>query len=271
MDGTIPKPSILVKISGNGVSPATVRASDLADLISNLEIALTEAAIDAGELDAELIPDNAEVSLISIQEGSTDLGVALAPTIVPATNRIFRAIQSSETSLISSRSYNALKKIHNQSARHSWALSIRDQDKPGFNFGELIISDTVPFPEKKIRTIRGGTTIYGKLMRFGNARPTASILTDNRSRVSVEMSRQMVKDLESRHQLFTRVGFEGFATWSLPEWKIIDFEATRITGFRSTGDHLNKMFDELGTLSEDRWNEVDPVDYVKKIRGGDHS
>ena len=271
MDGTIAKVSILVKISGNGVSPATVRASDLADLISNLEIALTEAAIDSGELDAELISDNAEVSLVSIREGSTDLGVALAPAIVPATNRIFRALLSSETNLIGSKSYDAFTKIHKQFVRHSWALSIRHQDEPRFDFGELIISNVIPFPEKKIRTTRGGTTIYGKLMRFGNARPTASIILDDRSRVSVEMSRQMVKDLESRHQLFTRVGFEGLATWSLPEWKIIDFGATRITGFQSTGDHLNKMFDELGRLSEDRWNEIDPVAYVKNIRGGDRS
>ena len=264
---TIPaKSSLLVKINGVGVTPAMVRASDLAELISNLETALTEAAIDRGDLDPELMSKDAEVSLVSISAGSVDLGVALAPSMVPSTNQVFRALSNQETASINIKTFRSLKRIHKQSVDHAWSVVIRNQDDFALDFKELIISESVPFPEKKVRTTRGGTTIYGKLMRFGNARPSASVVLDDRSRISVEMSREMVKDLESRHRLFTRVGFEGIATWSLPDWKVIDFTATRISSFQSTGDHLTKMFDQLGELASGRWNEIDPVAYVNKIR-----
>jgi len=261
------KSSLLVRIDGQGITPATMRASDLADFITNLEVAITEAAIEKGDLDPELPSDEAEVSLVSIGEGSNRLGVALAPSVVPSTNRVLRSVASRETSSINQKCFNSLKKIHSQSVDRAWRITFQSQGDPALDFGEVVISEAIPFPEKKVRTTKGGTTIYGKLMRFGNARPTASVVLDDKSRVSVEMSRQMVKDLESRHRLFDRVGFEGIATWSIPDWKIVDFEATRIVGFRSTGDHLTKMFDELGRLANGRWDDVDAVEYVNKIRG----
>lgn len=266
MDTPVVRSSLLVKINGVGVTPAMVRASDLAELISNLETALTEAAIERGDLDPELITQDAEVSLVSIGAGSVELCVALAPSVVPSTNRIFRALAGQDSASINIKSFRSLKRIHKQSVDHAWSVVICNQGDLALDFEELVISESVPFPEKKVYTTRGGTTIYGKLMRFGNARPSASVVLDDRSRISVEMSREMVKDLESRHRLFTRVGFEGIAIWSLPDWKVIDFTATRISNFRSTGDHLAKMFDRLGELANGRWEGVDPVAYVNKIR-----
>jgi len=257
--------SISVEISGFGVAPETVRASDLAELITNFQDAITETAIEKGHLSADLPPNEAEVSLVSVGEGSELLGIALVPSVVDSTNEIFGALASKNLNGINIGTYFSINRIYKQALRMKWQIKVAgDSD---FSFGEVTISANAPLPAQKIRTAKGGTTIYGKLMRYGNANPTAIIVLDDGCRVTVEMSREMVKDLETRQRLFDRVGFEGIATWSLRDWKIVEFQASRITAFERSGDYLNIMFDELAKVSEGRWEGVDPVEFVNRLRG----
>jgi len=158
-----------------------------------------------------------------------------------------------------------MKKIHKQAVKMGWNLEIKaDQD---LNGKVAILSEDHPIPEIKRITARGGTNLYGILMRIGNTKPSARIKVSEKTAISVDMTKQMVKDLESKHKLYDVVGFEGTATWSVDNWKMVEFQATRIIGYHADGGDLGSMLGRLTESADGRWDGVDAVKFVNKLRG----
>lgn len=260
------KLSELDKSSGRRVTPYSVRASDLAELITSFEEAVLSMAADSGNFDLEEPDDDAEISLVSIGEGSNILGLAVSPIVRPSAINIIQALMDGDFRNIPTRCYLNIKNIYRQVVKLGWILEIKGERD--FDFRVASISKDHPIPELKRRIARGGTNIYGTLIRLGNNKPSARIKLSDRTTISVEMTYQMVKDLESRKRLYHVVGFEGDATWAVEEdWKIIEFHATRIIGYQDDGSGLPGMFDALANSAQDRWDGVDPVKFVNWLRG----
>ncbi len=256
--------SDLVPVPGDRVTPEKVKASDLADLITNLEKAVVEMAIEGGYINPNEVLDEVELSLVSIGEGSNILGMLGSPRVGAPVDKLLQSIANSDFTTIPVRSHLYIKAIFRQAVKRRWKVKLESDQLIGSR--EAVISEYNPVPELKARTAKGGTNIYGKLMRIGSVNPSASVKLDDGANVSVEMTRQMVKDLEARHRLYDRVGFEGLATWSLKDWKIIEFRADRIIPLSTSDAKISDMFNALAESAEGRWDDVDAVEFVNRMR-----
>lgn len=262
--------SVIVKISelvpspGNRVAPDTVRASDIAELILHLEKAVIEMTAEGDGASSEDQANDPELSLVSVGEGSNILGMLGSDRVSMPFDQLMQSISNSDFNNIPVRCHVHLKAIFKQAVKRKWKIELRSDQIIGHR--EAVISERSPIPEIKARVAKGGTNIYGKLMRIGSANPSASVKLDDGANISVEMTREMVKDLEARHRLYDRVGFEGLATWALKDWKIIEFRADRIIPLSTSGTKLTDMFDALAESAGGRWDDVDAIEFVNKLR-----
>lgn len=110
----------------------------------------------------------------------------------------------------------------------------------------------------------GSTTLYGKLMRIGNHKPTAQIVLEPSGKsLTVELP-----DQESARQLspalYQVVGLEGDAVWRSTDWEILEFKVTRVLPFVECD--VVEAFKELSDAAGGAWDNVDVDAYLKDLR-----
>lgn len=93
------KPEFQIQLKGAGLKPETVRASDLALLLTNLEGAVIETA-KSQNIPLACDPDEVLVSLVRVEPGnSNDLTIAVARPISSAVSVMSQAITADSTGL----------------------------------------------------------------------------------------------------------------------------------------------------------------------------
>jgi hypothetical protein len=258
------KARLLIKLSGAGVSPEAVRASDLADFLVHFEKAILETALSRGEIKPEAIED-ATVSLVAIESGSEALTFALTGEVFPGASLISRAIAEHDFSDLPVKAHQALHEISNQAARKDWTVEfVADSSR---QIREAVISAEAPVPPPKIVTALGDTTIYGRLIRVGGVRPRAMVMMADESYLFVDLTESMAVELASKERLYKDVGLEGTAKWRVDTWEILEFKAKRITAYQPHKTNLVKTFEALAEAAGDRWEGVDVEQFVAELRG----
>lgn len=259
------KATLSVKLLGSGVSPETVRATELARLIVNIEKAITEMAIARSEIIPEKIAGFADVSLVKIEHESESLAFALAADVVPSTAAMLEKASSHDYYGLPKGTHEALFDIFKQASESHWAVSI--EEDTALDFRGLTISELDPVPEPKVRTTKGQTTIYGRLIRVGGLSPRAKIMLPDDTPLYVDLTESLAKELESRKRLYNQIGLEGIATWNIDNWKILTFKVMRVTDYRPDEMNLVQAFEALADVAQGRWEGVDPVRFVNEQRG----
>jgi hypothetical protein len=260
----VPTKQLLIKLSGEGVSPERVRASDLADFLVQFEKAIVETALANAEITPERIEDLI-VSLVAIESGSEALTFALTGEVFPGASLISRAIAEHDFSDLPVKAHQALHEISNQAARKDWTVVFVPDST--YEIREAVISEADPVPPPKIITALGDTTIYGRLIRVGGVRPRAMILLPDDSYLYIDLSESMAVELASKERLYRDVGIEGAAKWRVDTWEILEFKARRITAYQPQKTNLVETFEALAEAAGDRWEGVDVEQFVAELRG----
>ncbi len=259
------KERLLIKLSGAGVSPETVRASDLADFLSRFEKAVLETVLSKEGITPETLEQEVTFSLIAIEAGSEVLTFALMREVFPGVSLISQAIANHDYSGIPVTAHQALHEISNQATKKNWSVVfVADQNH---RIQEAVISEVDPVPPPKIVTAQGDTTIYGRLIRVGGVRPRAMITLPDEGYLYIDLTESMAVELASKERLYKDVGIEGTATWRVDTWEIVEFKAKRITVYQPHETNLVKTFEALAEAAGDRWEGVDVDRFIAELRG----
>jgi hypothetical protein len=117
----------------------------------------------------------------------------------------------------------------------------------------------------KAKTVSVGTTIYRALVAVeGN--DAARVRQANGSTFKVAIPATIAPRLRAR--LGSVVGLKGVATWRIRDMKMLAFEAEELTAYDPDSMPLTEAFEALAEASEGRWEGVDAVEYVNRVRYG---
>jgi hypothetical protein len=252
------KQRMRIRIAGSGVSPETVKASDLAEFITEIEKAIQEAAIGHDLPSAEAL-----VSLVEITEGSDELTLAIADPVLSGPKSISKAIAEKQFANLPQYAWEALSKISKKAKERKWTIEFLPS--PIMAVEHAIISPENGVPDPAPPPIaRGTTTVYGRLLRVGGVKPKAELrIRDGVEALYLDIDESMAKQLAPR--LYEEVGMEGEATWNTITWRIVAFKATRILDFQPSA--LTEAFRELAEASGGRWHGIKADEYISELRG----
>jgi hypothetical protein len=117
----------------------------------------------------------------------------------------------------------------------------------------------------KAKTVSGGTTIYRVLVAVED-NVAARVRQANGSTFKVAIPATIAPRLRAR--LGSVVGLKGVATWRIRDMKMLAFEAEELTPYDPDSMPLTEAFACLASASQGRWEDVDAVEYVDRVRYG---
>lgn len=248
-----------IQLSGAKLSPEAVSISALVGVLTRLDNAvrgyLPEAPGGASE--------EAALSLTGIRAGSETLVLSLAEPYLPAWVGISDAIESGDYGKLPGPSYEEIYRLSEDTAKRKWAVEIRENAALGVKPARLSPDKPLKAPAGPV-AIKGTTTIHGRCLRVGGStRPRAEVrLSSTGQLLNADISEKDAKSLAQ--QLYEEVALEGTATWDPDTWEIVAFKVTDVLPYRKVDPAL--AFKELSEVAEGKWDEVDPVAYVRGLR-----
>jgi hypothetical protein len=247
-----------LKIAGQGVSPETVRARDLAETLTLLERSvLGNMGIDNEDSDRR----DALVSLVGVRPGSNCLVLAAAETALPSVAEITDAVSSGDYDPLTLGAHRNLHTLSDFAVKCGWSLEFVPNEALNIRHAVIALGREVPDPN--LLVAQGTTTIYGRCERVGGTKPRANIrLLTTSELLSIRVNEPLAKKLAAR--LYQDVGVEGEAGWRTRGWQIVWFKATRLLEYSPEG--LVEAFQQLATAAGGRWDGIDAEDYVRVLR-----
>jgi hypothetical protein len=118
---------------------------------------------------------------------------------------------------------------------------------------------------RSIKTVEGGTTIYAVLIGVERGNK-AWVRLDGGRAFRIGILNSMKARLRDR--LNSVVGLNGTATWRVRDMKMLAFEAEELTAYDPDSMPLTEAFARLASASQGRWEDVDAVEYVDRVRYG---
>jgi len=254
-----------VHIKGPGADPEGIGAGDLGDILRRLEAAI---AIAATGRESRISEESTEpiISLLDIRKyKSIDLKFSSRADSLHGISAITEAIATHNYSIIPEGAQEEISCISRFVAREGWSFEF--QENKDLNIKKAEISIENPVPEPSNVTVEGRTILWGYLIRVGGGRPKAVVRLSDDTPLTIKVSKKLAKELGNR--LYEDVGIDGVATWRTRDWKLLAFEGKRLTEYNPQNNDLVKSFEELAKASQGRWEHVDPIEYVKKMRDED--
>lgn len=255
----IDKPRFQIRMIGERVAPDTVRAGDLAALVENLEAAVTAAG---GPEALSIDSDEAVISLVGVENGSNKLTFAVAQAALVSVSAISVAVSTADYRRLPPKTHEKLHEISKQAARKDWAVEFVGDSR--MQITSAIISSEHPIPPPARTTVSAPTTIWGRLMRVGGAKPRAEIRLPGGQLLFFDLTAGLAKQLSDG--LYETVSVEGIATWTVDTRELTDFKATRVTGYRPEKTSLTGAFEQLALAAKGRWDTVDVTRFIDDLR-----
>lgn len=251
-----------IRITGSGVSPETVSASDLAQVIMKFEQSIVQTA-NAGQNAVEGDGSGLFVSLVGIEPGSERLVFKVTKAAAVVIGVIANAINAQSYDMMPNVSQERIHELSSLIVRRQWAFEI--EANPASNIQSAVISDASPVPQPKDVLISGTKTLKGVLVKIGgDTSPRAELRLDNGDLLRVELTREMAQGLGSR--LYREVCLEGVAWLRLPGREIERYVVNRVFDYRPKSPI--DAFQELASLTLGNWGKTDPNRFVKSLREG---
>jgi len=248
-----------ISLSGEGIYPESIRASDLADIIKSIEKSVTSVAF---QKDPSLNLEEFIVGLVQIERGSANLAFASSQPSVAKTSfeEVSEAVSERKVYKLPNEAIEEVDKMAKFSKKKGCVIAFRPdlgQEPTAF------IEPDIELGLQKMPTYSGDTVIFGKLERIGGAKPIARLRISPHEAVSCYVSFDLAKTLASR--LYEYVGLSGKAKWNSETWSIISFNVQSITQFE--GGSIQEAFQELADAAGDAWSDVEDVtSYIRSLR-----
>ncbi len=246
-------PEILeLKFAGGGVSPETVKPSEIAHLIENFEriVLLQAKAMEPG-----IDTDEVLVAFHKLDDKSLDLifkTVKVRQIILNSYLLIASSFATGDYSQIHRSAIGPLKDIVKFSKRHNCEGSFKHND--------AVISTFNPESEIEYNlqnTVKGQTTIYGKIIRIGGEEPKIHFRINEEEKLIFDVDEQQAKKLSPK--LYEFIGLTGTATWNSINLTIDNFKIDAIINV-DTSKPYSDTFSELKGIIGKYWDEIEDID-----------
>lgn len=255
------KPLFTIRLTGEGVRPQLIPASDLAELL----IAAEQTVLALANRDHPESADDLVVGLAAVTDAS--IGFAFTsnhPEVTLSTyeelvtavgNRLFHSLPA--------RSLEGIRTLTRFSREHKG----RTQFWNGRGATPLLdlppdYAVDVPAPEYQ----RGETTLYGKIERVGGVRPRVRLRVSTREVIYGDISEEQGRILGAR--LYANAALRGRATWDANDGSVVYFRVDEILDYERSS--VADAFKELRKASGIAFDSIEDVDlFAKRIREGD--
>ena len=255
------QPLFTIRITGEGVRPHLIPASDLAELL----IAAEQTVLALASREHPEAGDDLVVGLVKVDDASIGFAftsnqpaVALSTyeeLVAAVENRRFRGLPG--RSLEGLRTLTAFSRDH-QGRTQFWngGASTPLLDLPA----DYAID--VPRPDYQ----RGETVLYGEVERVGGVRPRVRLRVSQREVVYGDISEEQSRVLGAR--LYSQAALRGLATWDANDGSVVYFRVDEILDYERGS--VTDAFKELRRASGDAFDAIEDVDlFATRIREGD--
>lgn len=239
---------IELKFEGNGINPSKVKASEVAELISNYEraiVSLVKHTHDEVSDDFVLISfeqiENKSLSLKCVAHKAKDL-------VVPAYLIITGCFNNNNFNSLPHDSIKGLRGLTSFAKKYNCdGVFLKDDERlAAFN------------PDSKISysnegIIKGETTIFGEVKRAGGEEPRVTLKINNEYSLSFDVKKEIAQQLAGN--LYKEVALTGIAKWDKTSYKVLDFRATEVSKIRD--EKLSTTFKDLGRLFGNYLDNID--------------
>ena len=261
MPANTEKPLFTIRLTGEGVRPHLIPASDLAQLLvaaeqTVLAIAAREHPGEAEDLIVGLSQVHDQSIGFAFTSNRAEIALSAYTELVTVTsNRFFRSLPA--------RSLEGLRTLTAFSREHKGRTQFWNgvADRPLLDLPSDFAIE-VPAPEYQ----RGETVIYGKVERVGGVRPRVRIRVSEREIVYGDISEEQSRELGSR--LYSQAALRGQATWDAQDGAVVYFRVEEILHYER--GKASTAFEELRKAAEGAYDDVEDVDlFAARVREGD--
>lgn len=259
------KPKFYLRLTGDDISPENTRIRTLFGVLRALEGAIeamaTELDIEFGEHEAILIPATPEAS-------SLDIPGRFNHKAVEPMRRIDLLFYREETENFSAPVASEFGEMQRALASRGLTASVESEDI-GLH-GVTITGATPEIAEatpEETEPMTSHTVVYGVCMRVNRKRRDASVQLHDGTNCTVkgldddQLQLLLKATGEDLDQVFR---LEGQAAWHLDDYGVSEIRPSDI---RPVTRDAGKLFDELRELVGDDYEDVDPIEYVRQLRG----
>jgi len=246
---------IRIQIDGDGVRPDTVQLMDLISILNNFHAAVLETARAGGTP-----REDVRISLTKIESGSDTLVFSSDPRTHVAAQRIVKAIESQDETIIPPRARKNLTNIWTRTIKNKWSVKIDPRSSP---------AATITHAKRvfRVRKSKGSTSLLCHVILVGGkGRPTVKIQLPTGEVLTADVAnRDLAEEIGKR--LYKTIELRGRVTWSMRDWSIQEFFV------QSIGDYCKETSDpglalrNLSDLSRGSWDSVDPNQFIEDLRG----
>ncbi len=246
-------------IHGDEVSPETVDVEQLAKLLLYLRSAIAGVASVDGATKKDVF-----IAFLSTGKGSNELDLKASAAGVRGMFRLTEFVTKKRIDRLPKQSQIALAGMSELGNRNNWSDF---EARGGSSRSRFTIT-----ADPKRPTYGGETTIFGRCLKVGGRRPTATLVTAGQLVTAKLANVEMAKEVATH--LYQIIGLEGEATWYIDDDTLHGFEATALNPYRDRNEdkspkNLLSTIEELRKLSHGRWDDVDPEAFVKELRADD--
>lgn len=249
-----------VRIRGENVSPETLSASVLADLLPEIEKAIRAVARQQRPTFGD---EDFVLGLVGVRRGSSIL--AFSSSKVEEAEAAFQgyteALAKFDVTALPPEARSAALSTSEFAKRKNVAIEFSRPYAPP-------IARITPESELTFVTphVQGETTIYGIVERVGGKEPKIRLAVDGGKTIACSASRQLVKQVGNH--LYERVGIRGIAKWDSADWSIVDFFAQELIDFIDTPlDEAIAMLAQASGPSAWPGDDEDTAETLRAIRG----
>jgi hypothetical protein len=250
-----------IRLTGEGIRPGAIPASDLAELLVAAEqtvaaIALREHPEESESLILGLAAIRDESIGLSFTSNRPGIVLAAYTELVTATsNRLFRSLPA--------RSIEGLRTLTGYSREHRGHTQFWN----GSDTAPLLdlppdFAVEVPAPEYQ----RGETVFYGRIERVGGVRPRVRLRVSDREVVYGDITEEQSRELGAK--LYSEAALRGEATWDARDGSVVYFRVEEILHYQR--GKAKAAFEDLAKAARGAFDEIEDVDlFATRIREGD--
>lgn len=253
--------AVVFELKGE-IFPESVRLKDLGNLLENIERLLLPIIYrEHPDLKKK---ENVLISLTEISKGSVKIPLqsAYIGALIAAYTFLALAIREHNYLSLPPTSINSLRELALISEKYH-ARGVLTSSDP------KIPSIELP-PASQIReelTIKGRTTLYGRVLRVGGkTKPTLMLECLDGSTVYCEITQSQARKWASR--LYSMVMLKGLAVWDYYSRKILSFKIEELHPFgdKKPTETLKELSEKVGKYFEDI---EDVIGFVSGLRNED--
>lgn len=250
-----------VYVTGDGISPETLKVKAIADYLVVVEEIV--AAVAEDERPDLQLKRRGALGLTSLHGGSIRIAyTAQNPIVGVVLRKIGRVVDLEEWTSLSSDAIEKIQKLVKLNRTHNSIAEIRESQ----NDNALLAVFT---PETRVagkQYIVGTTTLYGELLRIGGENsPTAQIRFARSTSLTCDVkTTELASAMAER--LYEAIGVRGTAKWDSDSRELKAFRVEELTEYRKTS--LSSAFESLREVAGKYYEEIEDVNaFVAELRG----